>query len=155
MAEEQFQPPGAGQNAPEPPKKGGLFAKKSKPDSEAGMNDLAAQVNNTSRRMRLLEESYSNVRKKIQLIEQNMISNQKDALDNVKTTNEEMDEIRKEIEDLKEKFRIMIDEIKETAKIQDVKVLENYINLWNPMQFVTRKEVEKLIKKIVEEKEHA
>jgi len=44
-------------------------------------------------------------------------------------------------------------EIKETAKLEDVKVLENYVNLWNPIQFVTRQEVEKLIKRALVEKE--
>ena len=40
-----------------------------------------------------------------------------------------------------------------TAKKEDVEVLQKYINLWEPVNFATRKEVEKLFSELKSEKE--
>ncbi|MBI4448282.1 hypothetical protein HY643_04840, partial [Candidatus Woesearchaeota archaeon] len=38
------------------------------------------------------------------------------------------------------------------AKKENVKVLEKYINLWNPLNFVTREEAKRIAKEVLEEK---
>ena len=39
-----------------------------------------------------------------------------------------------------------ISELKNAAKRDEVKVLEKYINIWNPVKFVTQNEVESIVK---------
>ena len=58
----------------------------------------------------------------------------------------------KTTDEMKQKFDLIGSELSDTAKRQDVIVLEKYINLWEPLNFVTRNEVEKLINSIVESK---
>ncbi len=33
-----------------------------------------------------------------------------------------------------------------------IKVLEKYVNMWEPLNFVTRKEVERIVREVLEEK---
>ena len=43
----------------------------------------------------------------------------------------------------------IVKELQITAKRSEVKVLEKYINFWNPANFVTQNEVESLVKNIL------
>ena len=75
-------------------------------------------------RVRILESKYNIMRERLLLINQNMI-----------------DEYKKLNEDIK----IIEDELKELKK-DSLKVLEKYINMWNPLNFVTEEDVLNIIK---------
>ena len=47
---------------------------------------------------------------------------------------------------MRETLKDMIKEMSSFASSQELKVLERYINTWNPLNFVTEKEVLSLIK---------
>ena len=44
----------------------------------------------------------------------------------------------------------LVKELQTAAKRDEVKVLEKYINLWNPVKFVTQNEVEQIVKEMLE-----
>ena len=67
----------------------------------------------------------------------------------IKTFSSDMRDIKAEISEIKEKIVDLVAELKEAAKRDDVKVLEKYINFWNPVKFVTQNEVEALVKEIL------
>ncbi len=107
--------------------------------------ELSGQLNNISARMRLLEERYNNLRNKTQVTEQNILDTNKGVENELKLINSDLTDFKREFEDLKGKVKLIVKELRECAKIEEVKVLENYINLWEPMHFITREEVEKVI----------
>ena len=43
----------------------------------------------------------------------------------------------------------LVREMEEAATRDEVKILEKYINFWNPVKFVTQNEVEALVKEII------
>ena len=50
---------------------------------------------------------------------------------------------------------MIIKELKSTAKREEVKVLEKYINFWDPVKFVRQHEIEAIVKEILKnEKEN-
>lgn len=114
--------------------------------------ELSSQINNLSRRLRILEERYTNLRKKTQVTDQNMISANKRANDAIRNLNTDSIDITREVEDIKEKIKIIIRELKVCAKYDEVKVLERYINLWEPMRYATHAEVEAIVQKMIKEK---
>ncbi len=133
---------------PPPPKKHhSLFGKQQTkmPDFSAVTSD----INNVSRRLRLLEESFTNMRRTLQVTEQNMLQKHKNFATEVKTINSEITDLRNEISDVKEKILILVQELKTTAKRDEIKILEKYINLWNPVKFVTQNEVEAIVKDMI------
>lgn len=139
--------------APPPPKKsGGLFAPKPKagPDLNKSVSDLAIEVNNVSRRLMVLEERYTNLRKKTQVTDQNMLNSNKKFMTEIHTIHDEIDDEKKQLQDLVGKLKIIVRELKECAKHNEVEVLQKYINLWEPINFVTRDTVSRIIKEETE-----
>lgn len=146
--------------AEEPKKKGfggSLFGKHETQVSAVSANDISNQLNNLSRRLRTLEERYTNLRKNTQLTDQNIIQFNKNFNREITTQASDINDLRREFDDLREKARLIVKELVGCAKSEDVKTLERYVNLWDPIHFVQRTEVEKIvedkIKDIIESKD--
>ena len=106
-----------------------------------------------SRRLKILEERYNNLKSRTQLIDQNVLMNNKKQTTEFKTINSDISELKNSINNINEKINLIIKELMNTAKKVDVEVLQKYINLWEPVNFATRKEVEKLFSELKSEKE--
>jgi len=145
-------PAGGAKPAPPPKKGGGLFAPKPKPgtDLAKNMSDLAGELNNISRRLMVLEERYTNLRKKTQVTDQNMLASNKKVMAEIQATHEQIDELKNKLDDTIDNLKIIVRELKECAKRQDVEVLQKYINIWEPVNFVTRDTVDKMVQEQVE-----
>jgi len=141
------------QEKPEVQKKHKLFGHKEAPGpSIDNINALSSELSLVGRRVRVLEERYNTLRRKSQVTEQNMVTTNKKLMTDIKTLTTEMNEIKKEIEGIKGTLRQIIEELKKNAKKEEVKILEKYVNLWEPIKFVTRNEVEKIVTEIMGEK---
>ncbi len=129
-------------------KGGGIFGQKKKPGEEVkktGFGDVSNEVNNLSRRLRILEERYLNLRKKSQLTEQNMITLNKKVHSEIRDSFAEITEIRHQIKKLAEQMQMMNSELSECAKRNDLNVIEKYVSYWEPMSFVTSQEANQII----------
>ena len=114
---------------------------------------IASDINALSRRLRLLEEGFTNLRKFFQVTEENIIAKNKHFSADIKTLTSDINEIRKEIQELKDKLLLVIRELQTVARKEEVKVLEKYINLWNPIKFVSQNDVEQIINEVLEKKQ--
>ena len=125
----------------------GLFHKNAPQqlDSKA----LQEDISNLSRRLRILEESFTNIRRALQVTEQNMLGKNKVFATEIRTLTSDIGDIKSDINEIKEKILEIVRELKESAKREEVKVLEKYINFWNPVKFVTQNEVEAIVKEIL------
>ncbi len=130
----------------------GFFSKHPAAAPATSLNELSLQMSSLSRRMRLLEERYTTLRKKTQLSDQNMLGVQKDLHRNTTTLGEEMTDLRKEFLELRDTVRLIIKELKDCAKTDDVKVLESYINLWDPIKFATKDEIVRIVEETLDER---
>ncbi|MDP7323322.1 MAG: hypothetical protein QF632_01015 [Candidatus Woesearchaeota archaeon] len=133
-------------------KKGGLFGKKPDPTPQGPDPEVMSDIAQLTRRLRVLEEQYTNTRRRITVLDQNMLSHGKKLKEEIQVVNTDFTELKKMIQDLEDKLVLVIKELKKTAKKEEVAVLNKYINLWQPLDFVTRKEVEKIINEILEER---
>lgn len=127
-------------------KKGGMFSHKAPPPITS---PPSSQINETVRRMRILEERYTNLQTRFQLTEQNMLSRNKSFSTEFKTIISDIHELKREIEDMKNKMLMMIKELQSSARKDELKVLERYINMWEPVKFVTHDEIEDIVKEIL------
>ena len=98
-------------------------------------------------RLRLLEERYGKVRERLILINQNMIDEFKLFTTSVETLSEEIKLLRQEMEEIKSITQSLLRASKQFADKKDVKVLEKYISVWNPMNFATQKDLERAMSK--------
>lgn len=109
--------------------------------------NLSYVLSDLNARVRVLESKYGLFGERLLVINQNMIEEYKKMLRDMKTVQSELSELKKEIFYLKEVLNDFNKEFDMFARKDSVKVLEKYINLWNPMNFVTEKEVVDIIKR--------
>ena len=114
--------------------------------------NLAGQINEISRTIKLIEDKYYNLRKKVQINEENSLEQDKKINEEIKVIKSDMLEMKHDIGDIKEKIMLIVKELKLTAKSEDVKVVEKYLDLWEPVNFITRNEAKKMVEQAVEEK---
>jgi len=133
-----------------PSERKGMFTKQSLPPppdaGSSGINEIAS-------RLRVAEERFSELRKKLLFIEQNMLANQKKVVSEVKAINSEVTELRHKIVQIEDRIITIVKEIKLTAKKEDFDVMRKYLDLWNPLKFTTENHVIKLIKEYLSSRE--
>ena len=153
MPEQTLQPPLRPEipQALEKKKMNVLAAGKKEEPGQKAMVDVVSQINDVSRRLIILEERFSNIRKKMQVSDQNMLSQNQKVSNELKLMNLELSEIKKDINEMKIKSDIIVKELRQCAKKDEVEVLQKYINLWEPIKFVTQNEVERIVKRMIEE----
>jgi hypothetical protein len=113
---------------------------------------IAKNVNSLAANLRILEERYANLRNRLQASEQGVIALDKDIRTDIKLLNEDVLELKKEINDIKDKLRLIGGEIKNLVNKNEFKVVERYLDIWQPMNFVTRNELKKMLEEKVKEK---
>ena len=140
---------------PPPPKKheGILKFGHAQQQEAPDFSGITTDVNTLSRRLRLLEEGFTNLRRFFQVTEENIIAKNKHISAEIKTLTSDVNEVRKEIQEMKDKLILVIRELQTLARKEEVKVLERYINLWNPIKFVTQNEVEQIINEVLDKKQ--
>lgn len=109
--------------------------------------DIYSPLNEINTRIRILEGKYTVTRERMLLINQNMIDHYKVLTAEIKSINEELREIKENLEQIKETTRNIVKEMSFFARKEQLKVLEKYINMWNPLNFVTEEQVLELLEK--------
>jgi predicted nucleic acid-binding Zn-ribbon protein len=113
---------------------------------------IAKNVNSLAANLRILEERYSNLRNRLQASEQGIIVLDKDIRADIKLLNEDALELKKEIIDIRDKLRLISSEIKNLVNKNEFKVVERYLDIWQPMNFVTRNELRKMLEEKIKER---
>lgn len=126
---------------------GAEIAHPKKAEGEAAI-DIPREINNINRSIKVIEEKLNNVRRKVQINEENMLAATKKQFDEIKLINSEIIDMKHDIDEIKEKIKLIVKELKLTAKLEDVSVLQKYLELWEPANFVTRGEFERRLEEI-------
>ena len=107
--------------------------------------EITQVIVDLNNRIRTLEGKYALLGERLLTVNQNMIEEYKRLLSELKLVHEDAREVRQEIFITHDAIRNIVKEMEYFAKKEQVKVLERYIELLNPMRFATTEEVEKLI----------
>ena len=103
-------------------------------------------------RIRTLEGQYNLLRDRVLVINNNMIEEYKKLMTEIRILNEEIREVKRKNFKMKETMKHLLIELELFARKEDVKFLEKYINLWNPLKFVTEEDVKRLLEEHKEKK---
>jgi len=109
------------------------------------ISPVSEELESTINRLRVLEERYTNLQIELKVTEENMINRGKKLTTDVKALTSDINELKKEINEIKDKVLMIIKELQSCAKKEEIKVLQRYVEMWQPMNFVTHKEVEDII----------
>lgn len=119
---------------------------------EEAMSEAENFYLDSTSRLRSLEGKYNLLRDRALIINNNMIDQYKKTSTEMKAINDDIKEIKSDLFKIKEAMKHMLKEFELFARKDDVKFLEKYINLWNPMKFITEEELVKALEKQKENK---
>jgi len=105
-------------------------------------NQILAEIVN---RARSLESKYNLLGERLLVINQNMIGQFKKNSTEFKAINDDLKEMRSELFKIKETIKDLSRELQFFATKEHIKALEKYINLWNPMKFITEEDLNKIL----------
>ena len=142
MAEETIAPPVP--PAPPVPAKKGMFGSKAAPPPPPD-SEMMDRLNAMAARVRVGEERYSELRKKMLFVEQNMLTNHKRAMTEVKALQTDVNEVKRTIQAVEDKIITIIKELRLTARKEDLQVMKRYVEMWEPVKFVSHEQVQKII----------
>ncbi len=111
--------------------------------------NLSRQLGELLSQLRLLEERYANLRREHQLVGKNMIDNHNAVRKRQRAIDDEIVSLKHNFSELKQQFSLMLSELEDAAKANDLKIIERYLDFWQPLDFITREEAEKLIEEAV------
>jgi len=115
-------------------------------EDSALLQGVREHVNETASRLSVLEERAGNLRKKTQVIEQGLLEYTRETRADLKALGQRLTELARTVEDVKEKIDAMTGELGSVVKKHEIDVLERYLDLWEPLSFVTREEAKMLLK---------
>ncbi|MDO8628719.1 MAG: hypothetical protein Q7R56_03120 [Nanoarchaeota archaeon] len=107
--------------------------------------DLNTVLSDFNTRIRSLEGKYSLFGERLLVVNQNMIEEYKKLMKELQVMESELKDFRVELTTMRETLKEVLKETSLFARKGDVKVLEKYINLWDPFKFVTEDDVRRLI----------
>lgn len=120
--------------------KKGLFGKKSEPAPvvDNRFTDIMARI-------RLNEQRSSELRKKVAFVEQNSLSNFRSLSGKNKNIQEQISELKQELQTMNDTYLKILKELRLCARKEDVDVLRRYLEIWDPVKFVTVDNAERII----------
>ena len=97
-------------------------------------------------RLRINEARIAGLRERLIVTDNNMIEEFRRVSEQIQDLNSELKQVKNEMFKMRETLKDVIKEMGSFASSQELKVLERYINTWNPLNFATEKEVLSMIK---------
>ena len=102
-------------------------------------------MNSLSARIRVVEERLNDMKKRFKFIEENIIAYHKKNLKDAKDQQAQSYDLRKSMRALEGKIMIILKELQLASTKQEVAILKKYLDLWNPLKFVTEETLQKRI----------
>lgn len=100
-----------------------------------------------------LESKVNNLLREVDVLKNDFIKRANQLNKDFKTLSDDLLEVRHEQEKMNQKMTLIINELKQTAGQEEVMTLKKYVEFWNPLNFVTQRDLEKAIEnKLVEMK---
>ena len=92
-----------------------------------------------------LESKVNNLLREVDVIKNDFMKKHNDLKKEMKNVNTDVLDIKREQERIQQKMDLVIKELRRTAGIEEVQTLKKYVEFWNPMNFVTQRDLEKAV----------
>ena len=96
-------------------------------------------------RIRSVEGRYNLLAERLLIINHNLIEQYKKTMKEIQLINSDLSEIKHDLNTTKEVINNIVKELENFASKNNVKVIEKYIDLLNPLNFVTEEQLNKVL----------
>jgi len=121
------------------------------PELESFKDSITQEVGEFSSRIRLVEQRIENLRRHIELIDTSLVEKHKAVIVEIRDVQDGMRALRADMEFVKDLSERLAKRLEAMATKDEVKVLQRYVEYWQPLSFVTRSEVKSLVENILKE----
>ena len=98
-----------------------------------------------------IESKLNNLRREFDVLKEDASRKYDKLGKELKMVNSDLIELKREREKIIEKMDLIIKELKLTAGKEEVETLKKYVDLWSPMNFVTQRDVERVVEEKMSE----
>ncbi len=95
--------------------------------------------------LKSLESKINNLQREVTMLKDGFTKKNNETKKELKTINEDVIQAKREKEKISEKLDLMVKELKRTAGIEEVMVIKKYLEFWNPVNFVTQHDLERVV----------
>ncbi len=110
------------------------------------LQKLIEKLGTFNDRIRIIEERSQQNRERLRVLDENLISKFKELKTETRRNRLEIEELRKNLEDITKTLKKVVNEISTFAKLSDIQVIEKVLDLIDPTRFLTKEDVIKIIK---------
>lgn len=123
------------------------------PEQTEIINEITRRVNDNIRRIRITEEAVRSLERRITTMEQTLIDRNKQLSADIQDSTQSLKETRDKLVNLSIDVQNFKKDLKDFVRKREIRELEEYVSLITPIttKYVTRKEVEEMIKRAEEE----
>jgi len=143
--------PGAPFSAPARAPSSFMAPKRLPPEIEDFQKKVSEQTSDLSSRVKLIEERIDNLRTHLDLVDSSLVEKHKSLVSNMRDFEDSMRSVRADMDMLKELAERLAKRMEAFASKEELKIIERYVSLWQPMNFVTRAEVKAAVQNILKE----
>ena len=129
-----------------------FLGKKSAIDAEV-QEKIGENIASLNRRLKIMEERVDSLREHLNLVGQSIINKHKESIKEIRDLEADIRNLRANVTKVNQLTERIIKRLGLFATKENLKVLERYINLWKPLDYVTKEEVENIIHRLLKEKE--
>lgn len=108
---------------------------------------LYQQVMQMVNRVRLIEERYEQLSMKVKIIDESSLKRTKELKEMIIESQTDINMLKKNMKEMEDALKNLVKDMQNVARSQDIKVLERYINMFDPTRFLTKEEAVELIRR--------
>lgn len=116
------------------------MAAKLPPSEESGYDPARLYV-----WVKALESKINNLLREVEVLKNDSSKKNNDLRKDVKMLNADLLELKRERDKTQQKMDLVIKELKQTAGLEEVMILRKYMEFWNPLNFVTQRDLERAV----------
>jgi archaellum component FlaC len=113
--------------------------------ADEGYSEISAVFAEFSTKMKSLEERHEMLKERVLLISQSFLRTEERTSKELALMREEFREARMDLDRIKENVQTVIRDSADFARREELGVLEKYMKLWEPLQFMKENDVKKMI----------
>jgi hypothetical protein len=110
-----------------------------------GTNELGALLSEFNVKISDLESKHELLRERVITLGDSFIKNRERLKKEINFVKDELREIKNSLHELDEKVSQIINETENFARKEELRLLERYMKLWEPLKFVKAEEVKEMI----------
>ena len=110
-----------------------------------GVNTVAGFLTDFSSRIKNLEERYTLLRERLLVLTQTVIKRERELKKEIQIIEDELKEMKRELKESSSKIDHLIKEMPNFARSDELRVLEKYFKMWEPVKFARIEDVERVV----------